>query len=149
MKHYLLQMQGSGSCFGEVNRPPVAVASISTMLVETVEACRKELLKLKKKYPMLDYLVLRDYTPDFPEKVPVEIQEKLGDRYNNVINGDSDTEELTLEERDAIGNGTLWRVGYCLLHISDSGIWWEAVDKYSDTHFTTAELCWKELGINA
>jgi hypothetical protein len=148
MKHYLLQIQGGG-IHGTMQVPPVAVASVSTMLVELVDACRKELIRLHAKFPMLDYLVLRDYTPDFPERVALDIQEKLGKRYNSVVDGDSDVEELTLKEREEVCSGTPWRVGYCLLHISDSGIWWEAVDKYSDIRFSTAELCWKELGIDA
>ena len=98
---------------------------------------------------MLNYLVLRDYTPNFPERIAIDIQEELGKRYDLVVDGDSDVEELTLKEREDVCSGTPRRVGYCLLHISDSGIWWEAVDKYSDTHFSTAELCWKELGIDA
>jgi hypothetical protein len=33
--------------------------------------------ELKKKFEPLDYLVLRDYNPDFPEKVSMELQEQL------------------------------------------------------------------------
>ena len=144
MKYYLLQIQGGD--FVGIERPPVAVVTIGDRFVEQANECRAELLKLKKKFETLDYLVLRDYNPDFPEKVSPETQEKLGDRYDNVVNGDAHCSELTKSERDAIGNGTLWRTGYCLLHISDTGIWWEAVDKYSDTHFSTSELVWGELG---
>lgn len=119
-----------------------ATVKIDDAYLKTIDRLRQEYARIKESFPELSSLVLHDSAPDFVDSMHTDVDAAPS---AGVDAWEEQPEFLDITGTEPMLPFTSARVAACYLHVSDTGIWWEARFRYEDHVHETGELPYSEL----